>query len=212
MTRPSIGLNLVNASHPQVVREHAPWIGRMIQPRQCARLTETAAAGIPWAADNGCFRGLDARAFQRMATKCHGLPGCLFVVVPDVVADHRATLTRWRHWRARVATLTAQPLAFVAQNGARTGNVPWDELDALFIGGDTAWKLSGWASQLCFDAKERGKWVHMGRVNGVARIHRALGTLCDSFDGNRWSMFSRAHRHFADAAQTTPIQMVVPGA
>lgn len=146
-----------------------------------------------------------------MLERCSGVPGALFVVVPDVVADHAETLRRWRHWRDRVAELAGQPLAFVAQNGAERGGVPWDEFEALFLGGDTAWKLSGHASQLAYDARERGKWVHMGRVNSAVRIARALGTLCDSFDGTKWARWSGAHRAIADAAQRRPTQLLVPG-
>lgn len=38
----------------------------------------------------------------------------------------------------------------------------------LFVvvpGGDTEWKLSHYAARLTWEAYERGKWVHMGRVN-----------------------------------------------
>lgn len=206
-----LALNLVCASLPQLERERAPWIGRMVVPKHYARLADTAAAGYQWAADNGCFTGLDPTGFQRMAERLHGIPGCLFVVVPDVVADHAATLARWRHWRDRVAQLTGQPLAFVAQNGAHAGNVPWDEMEALFIGGDTAWKLSGHASQVAWEAHNRGKWVHMGRVNSAARIRRAIGTFCDSFDGTKWARWSVAHRPIGDAAVCAPTQVLIPG-
>lgn len=207
----AVGLNLVNASHGQVMRELAPWIGRMVQPDQCGSVEATAVAGVPWAADNGCFRGLRPRPFQSMLERLAGLPGCLFVVVPDVVADHTGTMRRWRRWRGRVVQLAGQPLAFVAQNGAHAGNVPWDELDCLFLGGDTDWKLGPAAGQLAWDAAERGKWVHMGRVNSHKRILRALATRCDSFDGTKWSRWSVAHRPTADDAQHTPVTLVIPG-
>jgi hypothetical protein len=207
----AVGLNLVCCSHGQLIRERAPWIGRMIQPRLCHKIADTAAEGIRWGADNGCFKGLNAREFQAMCERLPGVPLCLFVVVPDVVADHAATMRRWRHWSQRVRDLTGQPLAFVAQNGADSSNVPWDELDALFIGGDTAWKIGREASQLAWDAGERGKWVHMGRVNSAKRIARALSMRCDSFDGTKWARFSRAHRPTADLAQRTPVTVAMPG-
>ena len=206
-----LALNLVCASLSQLERERAPWIGRMVVPKHYARLADTADAGFRWAADNGCFHGLEPRSFQRMAERLYGIPGCLFVVVPDVVADHAGTLARWRHWRDRVTALTGQPLAFVAQNGATPENVPWDEFAALFIGGDTAWKLGPQASQLTWEAHARGKWVHMGRVNSAERIARAIGTLCHSFDGSKWARWSKAHRPIGDAAICAPTQMVVPG-
>lgn len=207
-----IGLNLVTASVEQLVREREPWIGRQLQPRHCGGIEATVAHGFPWSADNGCFHGFDEFACRNMWSRLAGWPGCLFVVVPDVVADHRETLRMWRAWWLVVRELTGyQPVAFVAQNGAEIGNVPWDELDALFIGGDTEWKLGPVASQLAYAAKERGKWVHMGRVNSAKRIERALATLCDSFDGTKWARWSTAHRPVGDAAQTRPVQLVVPG-
>lgn len=146
-----------------------------------------------------------------MWARLPGWPGCLFVVVPDAVADHRATLRLWNQWWGTVRDLTGgQPCAFVAQNGATPRNVPWDELDALFVGGDTEWKLSHYAARLTWEAHERGKWVHMGRVNSAKRIARALGTMCDSFDGTKWSRWSTAHRATGDRAQTTGAQLVAP--
>jgi hypothetical protein len=146
-----------------------------------------------------------------MCERLHGLPGCLFVVVPDVVADHVATLRRWHHWSERVRELSGQPLAFVAQNGAEDGPVPWDEFGTLFIGGDTDWKLGSAASQLVWDAHERGKHVHMGRVNSAKRITRALEMGCDSFDGFKWARWSLAHRPTGDLAQRTPVTLAMPG-
>lgn len=59
----------------------------------------------------------------------------------------------------------------------------WDELDALFIGGTTAWKLGRHARTLVREAKLRGKHVHMGRVNSGARWRYAEHIGCDSVDG-----------------------------
>jgi hypothetical protein len=206
-----IGLNLITASVEQLERERAPWIGRQLQPRHCGGIERTVAAGFRWSADNGCFHGFDEPACRAMWARLAGWPGCLFVVVPDSVGDHAETLRLWNQWRIVVRELTAgQPVAFVAQNGASPQNVPWDELDALFIGGDTEWKLGAEASQLAHEAKQRGKWVHMGRVNSARRIARALAIGCDSFDGTKWSRWSAAHRPTADRAQTSPVQLALP--
>lgn len=202
------GLNLIEASVEQLLREREPWIGRQLQPRHCGGIEATVRAGFPWSADNGCFHGFDERACRSMWGRVAGWPGCLFVVVPDVVADHRATLRLWNEWWGVVRETTGgQPVAFVAQNGATSGNVPWDELDAIFIGGDTEWKLGPEAEQLVRAAKDRGKWVHMGRVNSATRIRYALAIGCDSFDGTKWAKWSEAHRPTADAAQTGPLQL-----
>lgn len=204
------GLNLITASVEQLERERAPWIGRQLQPRHCGGIEATVKAGFPWSADNGCFQGFDKQACEAMWARIAGWPGCLFVVVPDVVENHRETLHLWLEWWQTVRYLTGgQPCAFVAQNGATPRNVPWNELDALFIGGDTDWKLGLEARELVREAKRRGKWVHMGRVNSEKRIKYALGIGCDSFDGTKWSKWSVAHRPIGDAAQCSPTQLIV---
>jgi len=74
-------------------------------------------------------------------------------------------------------------VALVAQDGLESLPVPWEDFDALFIGGSTAWKLSEAARELCQEAKRRGKWVHMGRVNSLRRMQVAEAFGCDSADG-----------------------------
>lgn len=54
----------------------------------------------------------------------------------------------------------------------------------LFLGGDTEWKLSPMATELAREAKMRGKWVHMGRVNSRRRFRLAIEMGCDSADGS----------------------------
>ncbi len=41
----------------------------------------------------------------------------------------------------------------------------WHRLDALFVGGSTYFKLGPTAAGLVREAKRRGLWTHMGRVN-----------------------------------------------
>lgn len=134
-----------------------------------------------------------------------------FAAAPDVVGDAAATLRRaetggmlaWiRH--------AGYPAAFVAQNGLERLDVPWGDFDALFLGGSpeclpcgyvrptvdreqercpachrflTEWKLGAAARGLAAEAKDRGKWVHMGRVNSGKRFRYADAIGCDSADG-----------------------------
>ncbi len=60
---------------------------------------------------------------------------------------------------------------------------PWDDFDALFVGGSTEWKLSGSARELVREARARGKSTHMGRVNSLRRLRYAESIGCDSADG-----------------------------
>jgi hypothetical protein len=179
---------LVTTAHPQALRhQHPDGFGRLLVPDHFPRARDTAEAGIPWAADNGCYQGLDERRYRRLIATIDGLPGCLFVTVPDVVGDARATRRLWHLWRD-VADV-GQPLALVAQDGLRSSDVPWDEMGALFIGGTTEWKESTHVADLVAEAKERGLHVHMGRVNGRRRLNYARLIGCDSIDGTAFSMF-----------------------
>jgi hypothetical protein len=139
-----------------------------------------------WAMDNGAYSGFDAALFVRMLERFHGRPGCRFVSAPDVVADAHATLQQWGFWSRLIRGVGFVP-ALVGQDGMTTGDVPWCEIGALFIGGTTEWKLGPQAEQLIAYAKARGLWVHMGRVNSQRRMWEAARKGIDSWDGSKYS-------------------------
>lgn len=179
-----------------MLRWNHPNHGRLLTPRHYNRAWASARSGIPWAADCDGFGGVDRAAYQRMVMELVGVPGCLFLVVPDVylgdgVEAHTATVDAWREWMPFVS-MSGFPLAFVAQIGATVGNVPWDECDAVFLGGDTAWKLGPVAREIVAEAKRRGKHVHMGRVNSMKRIAYAKSIGCNSVDGSGWAKYRDA--------------------
>jgi hypothetical protein len=139
-----------------------------------------------WGADNGCFaqpekftmagylRWLDIMApFRR---------NCLFATAPDVLGDAVATLVRSAPALPIIREAGYRP-ALVAQDGLEDLMPDWDTFDVLFLGGSTNWKLSHAARDLTAEAKRRGKWVHMGRVNSLTRIRTAAMWGCDSADG-----------------------------
>lgn len=193
-------LLLVTTGHPDMTRYAHPNLGRLIQPRHTSSIERTAASGIPWAADNDCFQRLDAAAYKTMLRRIDGLPGCLFVVVPDVVGDHKATMRRWRRWHGA----TSQPRAFVLQDGC--DQIP-DDAACVFVGGTTSFKMSTEAANLVGEAKRRGLWAHMGRVNSFRRIRYAASIGCDSVDGTAWAMFKRAHLRRGLGYVSTPPQL-----
>jgi hypothetical protein len=160
--------------------------------------------GALWAGDNCAFRGFDADRFIAWLTKMEPYRAtCLFIVVPDKVADAAGTLDLWREWQPR---LKGWPLAFVAQDGleweecwpvtesltdycynhlANDSDEAWyackaawlrecSAFDTLFIGGSTAWKLSPTAQYFMELAVTAGLNVHVGRVNGLARYKHLL--------------------------------------
>lgn len=165
-----------------VVREGVQEIGAGFMVTR--RMGNVIPAGALWAADTGCFRnpdGFDLEAYLAWLRR-QDPETCLFATAPDVVGDHAETLRR---------SIPVLPLireagyraAFVAQDGATAGSIPWDECDALFIGGTTEWKLSEAAYGLVHAARKRGKWVHVGRVNSFRRMRAFAAAGADSADG-----------------------------
>jgi hypothetical protein len=191
-------LLLLTTTALKTLRDHweHPEHGRLLTPRHPCEAWATARAGIPWAMDNDGFGGVDAAAFQAMVMRNVGVPGCLFLNAPDVFHPdgseaHTATLDAWREWYPFLS-MTGFPLSFVLQVGATVGGVPWDECDAVFIGGTTEWKLGPEARAIVAEAKRRGKHVHMGRVNSMKRIGYAKAIGVDSVDGTGWAKFRNA--------------------
>jgi hypothetical protein len=140
--------------------------------------------GVTWCADNGCFSSRFEEGHWWSFLKRHaGDAGtCAFATAPDVVGDAAATLTRSGPWLQRIRAL-GYPVALVGQDGLEDLVVPWGDFDAFFIGGSTEWKLGPEAAQLAGEARERGKWVHMGRVNSRKRMRYAESIGCHSADG-----------------------------
>ena len=136
-----------------------------------------------WAADNACFASKwESSAWLRWLEKMPNPNQALFATVPDAVGDHSKTLEMWPKWFKQVKDLGFKP-AFILQNGCTIDEVPWDECDAVFIGGTTEWKISSQSQAICQEAKKRSKWVHMGRVNSFRRMTIARDFGCDSVDG-----------------------------
>src|SRR5262245_28444680 len=159
-------------------------VGVMLQPGSgYARAVEVA--GFPaWAADNGCFAKGDAFRLDRFYAWLETLPRSrlLWAVAPDVYPDAAATLRRSGPILVELRRRGFKT-AYVAQDGAEETAIPWDDLDALFLGGTTGWKLGRAARELVAEARRRGKWAHMGRVNSEARYRYAAMIGCDSADG-----------------------------
>lgn len=153
-------------------------IGLMCQPWG----TRSTEAGWLWAADNGCFTSKWTEdEWLRWLEKPHPRTGCLFATVPDVVGSHRETLERWSSFAPKVVE-RRYPAAFIAQDGAEVGDLPWEEMDAFFVGGTTEWKMSESAYALAATAREKGKWVHVGRVNSLKRL-KYWSAVAHSSDG-----------------------------
>lgn len=169
-------LYLATASGPKVRDAMgAGVLGQMVTPDTGNRVVP----GVPWALDNGCFAAQwTSETWLATLDKHKDTPGCLFAVVPDVVADAEATDVLWHRWAPAVSR-RGYRCAYVAQNGCR--RLPSTE--AVFLGGDTAWKMGFEARDIAAAAKRSGCWLHMGRVNSLRRLRYAASLGCDSVDG-----------------------------
>ena len=160
-------------------------LGAMSTPGQGNRIDP----GWSWARDNGCFgKGWPGEGPFIDWLAAHDPAGCLFVVAPDVVCDAEATLRRSAPLLPVIREL-GYPAAFVLQNGVRPGLVPWEECDAVFIGGDDGFKASPESRAMVDAARERGKHVHWGRANGLWRLIRANSMGCDTADGRTLALY-----------------------
>lgn len=138
-------------------------------------------AGYPWLLDNGAYSdawkvdqwvaGLERWAAHRST--------CIAAVVPDTVGDAQATLAKFTEY-APIVRSYGYPVAFVTQDGLQMGDVPWQDFDVLFVGGTNQHKLNE-AMPFILAAKERDKWVHVGRVNSAKRMEQFW--IADSCDG-----------------------------
>jgi hypothetical protein len=146
----------------------------------------TVPAGVDWCADNSCFtpgRYPGDAAYLRWLTGRRDRAGrCAFATAPDVPCDAAATLTRAEPMLEQIRS-TGFPAALVAQDGLEDLPISWRSFDALFLGGTTGWKLGPAAARLARQARCRGLWVHMGRVNSLRRLRYAQSIGCHSADG-----------------------------
>jgi hypothetical protein len=169
----------------------APNAGKAGMPKCFGVMTSPSHGGVPrrirqgslWAADNQVFTcGFHAdRFFSWLDCLRPYRQRCLFVTVPDVVANAIATLESFKWWAWRFKAL-GWPVAFVAQDGQEDLPFP-PEFDWLFIGGSTEWKLSDAADECIRRAQRLERRVHIGRINSLSRYRHFALIGADSCDG-----------------------------
>ena len=186
---------LTTDSMPSIRRLRTKYdVGLLIQPRMTGGVKACIEEGIPWAADNDAFNGFKVGQWLKMLGTIADKPGCLFVVAPDKVEDARETLRLFMQY-APIIRECNLPVAYVLQDGLEEVGVPWNLTDVVFVGGGTRFKMGNSAAWAVREAKERGKWVHMGRVNSLRRIEYAQSLGVDSIDGTKWTMYTNAWQH-----------------
>lgn len=180
---------LLSSALPGILRWQSPHLGRLFGPRNIGNVAGTSAS-IVWAADNDAWKVFDEARFRWMLKQIQGFPGCAFVSAPDVVGDSEKTLNLYETW-APIIRSHGLPSAFVLQDGQNPKYVPWEALDAVFVGGSTQWKTSLEVAAILKEAQQRKKWRHFGRVNTINRLRLAHSLACNSVDGTGWSRFAK---------------------
>jgi hypothetical protein len=142
------------------------------------------AVGIPYGLDNGCFQRFERSTWERMLDEAEE-DRPVFITLPDIVGDAARTAELFEHFKLRTNGL---PRALVLQDGIERVRIPWDDIDAVFIGGSDQFKYSREAVNAAKTAKILGKWVHVGRINTASRVRNWSG-LADSLDGSGISRF-----------------------
>lgn len=165
-------------------------VGQLLTP-----LNGFTNKGRKFGIDNGAYARFDEKAFMaRLGKELENRERCLFVCAPDVVGSARRTLEVFKEWHPR---LHGWPIALVCQDGQEDLPMPWNLIQAVFIGGSTDWKLSKHAVAILKAARILGKWCHVGRVNTPDRLG-VFEDLADSIDGTGLSRFTHMRQKIRD--------------
>jgi hypothetical protein len=163
-------------------------LGHLITPNTGNDPLALVQTGRQLAVDNAAFSGFNHRAFMALVNHLQAHDVWYdWLAVPDVVGNALATLWLFHEYLGLVldADPDRWPVAFIGQDGAEDLDLDdvWGCASCWFIGGSTEWKLSAAAADLVQEARRRGLWVHMGRVNTFGRLQYAYEIGCDSIDG-----------------------------
>lgn len=149
-----------------------------------------------FAIDNGAFSRFNRKAFEALLTRERERKDlCRFVAVPDVVGSARRTLEVFDYW---FPLLGGWNLALVIQDGQENLPIPWEFIEAVFIGGSTKFKESNEAAQAIKAAKAMSKWVHVGRVNTPDRFEAFVQMDVDSIDGSGLAQYTHMREKIAN--------------
>lgn len=160
-------------------RPHGPV---MLTPMMGHRLPDH----VTWAVDTGCFakpEKYDTEAYLYWLWQRREHRGrCIFATAPDVFGDGIGTLKKSKRVLPLIRSV-GFPAALVLQPGMTMETVPWDEIDAVFIGGPDDWHVGPVVADIVHEANRRGLWTHEGRVNSLRRLRAAQAKGCKSADG-----------------------------
>ncbi|MDW8293661.1 MAG: hypothetical protein RML84_11270 [Anaerolineae bacterium] len=162
-------------------------IGVLATPRASA-LWARDLDDVVIAADNDAYCAWNEPRFVRMLQVHQSIADRVaWIAAPDVVRDARATLARWCEW-APVVRSYGYRVAYVVQDGTEDIGLPF--ADAYFVGGSDRYRASGTLRLIVRDLVDSGKWVHIGRVNSLARYRYWDALGCASCDGTQYSRWA----------------------
>ena len=138
--------------------------------------------GITWAFDNNVFtmEFNIAKWTKGLERYQEYLDTCLFAVAPDFVGDKERTLERFEEYQPTLKDM-GYPVALATQDGMTTDDIPWQDIDAIFVGGSVEHKMSEATGDIIKQAIAKSIHVHIGRVNSRKRLMRFW--FADSVDG-----------------------------
>lgn len=176
-----------NKTYRDLMRNRPNEFGWLTQPRAYYRNKLSKDSRIRWAMDNDAYNDFNENRFLSALEYLRPQrERCIFVVSPDSVGNHCETMDLWHEWYPRINAM-GFPVAFVGQDGLKLNEVPWNEMDALFVGGLDEFKDSQ-SKEVIREAQRRGLWVHIGRVNGGTRLRYCLELDVDSIDGTSFAI------------------------
>lgn len=157
----------------------------------------------PFAIDNGGYSEFRRKEFLSLLEREKPrIDLCRFVAVPDVVGSARRTLEAFTYWQKRIYRW---PLALVAQDGQENLPIPWRQIEAIFIGGMTEWKMSDHVEHIIKCAQLQDKWVHVGRVNTAARWKHFEDLGADSIDGSGLARYTHMRKAIYERDREPPL-------
>jgi hypothetical protein len=177
-------------------------VGQLLTPRTLfARKSEV------FAIDNGAYARFNRDSFFALLDREREIrKRCLWVTLPDVVGSARRTLELWDRYRYN-EHLHGYRRALVLQDGIEDLPIPWDQVDAVFVGGTTEWKMSDHAAQCVRCAQAMGKATHAGRVNTPDRWRHFEALGVDTCDGSGISRYSHMRTAIASRGDSKQLSL-----
>lgn len=173
-------------------------LGQLVTP-----LTGYACWDGVFGVDNGAYSGFPEESFKRLLIRLDGRKDdCLFVSCPDIVGAGQRSLELFK--RRRLWIPDGWRVALVIQDGMEDLEIPWEDLDAIFLGGGDPWKDSKAAADIVKTATIFKKWKHVGRVNTPKRFDHFAELGADSCDGSGVAMYDHMLKAIEDRNKPRP--------